>query len=213
MLYLSSYFRRVKIEWKNYPVDIIICLIWSIAIIPAVLLDIKALRIVLGLPFILFIPGYVLVFALFPGRDIDLIERIALSFGLSIAVVPLVGLALNYTPWGIRLEPILTSLIALVFILSIIGWYRWQSLPIMHHPLKKRRFFISIDLHLPKGESKMENVLTIVLIISILISIFLLIYIIVTPRVGESFTEFYILGPNGKAEGYPTGMESCRLHL
>ena len=206
MLYLNSYFRRVKIEWKNYPVDIIICLIWSIAIIPAVLLDIKALRIVLGLPFILFIPGYVLVFALFPGRDIDLIERIALSFGLSIAVVPLVGLALNYTPWGIRLEPILTSLIALVFILSIIGWYRWQSLPIMHHPLKKRRFFISIDLHLPKGESKMENVLTIVLIISILISISLLIYIIVTPRVGESFTEFYILGPNGKAEGYPTNL-------
>jgi len=37
--------------------------------------------------------------ALFPGKDdLDGIERIALSFGLSIAVVPLMGLALNYTP-------------------------------------------------------------------------------------------------------------------
>jgi uncharacterized membrane protein len=31
----------------------------------------------------------------------------------------------------------------------------------------------------------------------------MLIYIIAEPREGESFTEFYILGPNHKAEGYP----------
>jgi len=30
----------------------------------------------------------------------DGIERVALSFGLSIAIVPLIGLVLNFTPWG-----------------------------------------------------------------------------------------------------------------
>ena len=49
-------------------------------------------RTLLGLPFLLFIPGYVLIFALFPAkktdRGIDVIERIALSFGLSIADCP-----------------------------------------------------------------------------------------------------------------------------
>jgi len=35
------------------------------------------------------------------------IAKIALSFGLSIAVVPIIGLILNYTPWGIRIEPAL----------------------------------------------------------------------------------------------------------
>jgi uncharacterized membrane protein len=36
---------------------------------------------------------------------IDGIERVALSFGTSIAIVPLIGLVLNLTPWGIRLIP------------------------------------------------------------------------------------------------------------
>ncbi len=200
MLNGGNCFGHVKIEWKNFPVDILICLIWSVMMLPVVALDLQVARVVLGLPFILFIPGYVLVFALFPGRGISTIERVALSFGLSIAVVPLVGLVLNYTPWGIRLEPILISLVVLVFVLSAIGWYRWH-----HVPLKKR-FFVSVDIHLPRAEGKVENVLTIALIISILITLFLLVYIIVTPRVGESFTEFYLLGPSGKAERYPTNL-------
>ena len=37
-----------------------------------------------------------------------------MSFGLSIAVVPLIGLGLNLTPWGIRLDPILISLAVFV---------------------------------------------------------------------------------------------------
>src|SRR5660397_178940 len=76
------------------------------------------LRTLLGIPFILFMPGYTLIAALFPGKDdLDSIERIALSFGLSIAIVPLIGLGLNFTPFGIRLIPILFSIS--VFILGM----------------------------------------------------------------------------------------------
>jgi uncharacterized membrane protein len=70
-----------------------------------------AVREFLGLPLVLFLPGYSLIAALFPAKsDLDGIERTALSFGLSIAVVPLIGLGLNYTPWSIRLVPILICL-------------------------------------------------------------------------------------------------------
>ena len=54
---------------------------------------------------VLFLPGFTLIKTLFPTREIDNIERTALSIGMSLALVPLVGLLLNYTPWGIRLTP------------------------------------------------------------------------------------------------------------
>lgn len=63
-------------------------------------------RYVLGAFYVLFLPGYAAVEALYPrGDEIGPLERLALSIGLSLAVVPLIGLALNYSPWGIRLEP------------------------------------------------------------------------------------------------------------
>jgi uncharacterized membrane protein len=46
-------------------------------------------------------------------KNLDTIERIALSVGMSIAIVPMVGLLLYYTPWGIQLTPIVLSLSAL----------------------------------------------------------------------------------------------------
>jgi hypothetical protein len=79
-------------------------------------------RWVLGSVFVLFIPGYVTVEALFPkGRDLDAIERFALSIGLSLALVPLIGLLLNYTPWRIRLTPIVISLIIFTIGLSLVA--------------------------------------------------------------------------------------------
>jgi uncharacterized membrane protein len=58
------------------------------------------------------------------------------------------------------------------------------------------------------SKSRISKILTIILIFSIVISIIMIIYIIVTPTQGEKFTEFYILGDKGKAEGYPTQMEA-----
>jgi uncharacterized membrane protein len=97
----------------------------ALLIVVIVLLPSNAARIVLGLPFLLFFPGYILVAALFPRRtDLDVIKRVALSFLLSIAVAALIGLVLNYTSWGIRLYPILISISIFILIASIIAWYR-----------------------------------------------------------------------------------------
>jgi uncharacterized membrane protein len=83
------------------------------------------LRYVIGSLLILFIPGYVLVEALYPGeKDLLPLERLALSMGLSLAIVPLIGLILNYTPWGIRLDPIIISLSIYIISISILAVYR-----------------------------------------------------------------------------------------
>ena len=86
-------FLKVKLPIDLLIIDILsVLLILSIIFIPA-----TVARVILGLPFLLFFPGYVLVAALFPRGEIDGIERVALSFGMSIAVTALIGLGLNYT--------------------------------------------------------------------------------------------------------------------
>jgi uncharacterized membrane protein len=68
----------------------------------------------------MFVPGYALLRVLFPFESPlkSIVERGALSLGMSLAVVAIVGLILNYTPWGIRLVPVTVSLFVLTTILA-----------------------------------------------------------------------------------------------
>ena len=119
--YLGHWERNV---WLYASLAISVATIVAIYALPAEL-PLVAIRWVLGSLFVLFIPGYVAVEALFPkGRELDTIERFALSVGLSLALVPLVGLLLNYTPWGIRLNPIVVSLTLLTVGLAMVALAR-----------------------------------------------------------------------------------------
>ncbi|AKB76283.1 hypothetical protein MSLAZ_3022 [Methanosarcina lacustris Z-7289] len=165
------------------------------------------LRNILGLPLVLFLPGYALIAALFPAKsDLDGIERTALSFGLSIAVVPLIGLGLNYTPWGIRLLPILISLSIFTFAMCGLAYIRRAKLPeadAFEVPFRKMALELKAEI-LDKPESGLDKTLTIILVLSILLSVATLFYVVITPKEGEHFTEFYLLGPEGMADNYPT---------
>jgi len=172
----------------------------TLLLFPVVVFTTGPLRIGLGLPFVIFFPGYTLLSALFPKRD-DLsgIERVALSFGLSIAVVPLIGLILNYTPWGIKLYPILTSVTLFIIVASTVGWYRQRKLPAAD------RFSVTFKASLPNwgGTTKLDKALSISLVVVIVAALGCLGYVIAIPKPGEKFTEFYILNIEGKAENYP----------
>jgi uncharacterized membrane protein len=51
-----------------------------------------------------------------------------------------------------------------------------------------------------------DKPLSIILIIVLIIAVAATVYIVVFPQPGEKFTEFYILGQNGKAADYPTNL-------
>jgi Predicted membrane protein len=165
------------------------------------------LRILFGVAMVLFIPGYALIAALFPAKgDLDGIERVALSFGLSIAVVPLIGLALNYTPWGIRLDPILASLTVFTLAMTAIAWYRRLLLPAGDRfsvPARAMLGAARLELFDPEA-SRLDRALSVVLVVSIVAALATTAYVIAVPKEGEHFTEFYILGEKGKAADYPT---------
>jgi uncharacterized membrane protein len=57
-------------------------------------------------------PGYATIKLLFPYSELQLYTRLALSSVLSLAVIPILGFILNFTPWGIRYIPVLGSLAA-----------------------------------------------------------------------------------------------------
>lgn len=82
------------------------------------------IRFLLGSIFILLLPGFSLIKALFPTREISSLERIVLSVGMSIVLVPLVGLILIYTPWGITLTHTSLSLLVVTTFLAVIGLLR-----------------------------------------------------------------------------------------
>ena len=148
------------------------------------------LRIIIGLPFVLFIPGYLLIFTLFPNRKTDvgvsIIERIGLSFVISIIILPIIGLGLNYTTFGIKLETIFYSVLFLNIFFGITAIIRWIKCNY------NERFIISFDIQILKSKSKLEKTLTILLIISIVITFITVFYVIAIPRTGEKFTEFYL---------------------
>lgn len=104
------------------------------------------LRIPAGLAFVLLVPGYAVVAALFPrsgetgpaapeertrswwGR-IDGIDRLALSVALSVSIVPLIGVALTATPGGVRLEPFLAGVSILTVLVAIVAARRRSVVP------------------------------------------------------------------------------------
>jgi uncharacterized membrane protein len=187
---------------KRYPIDIILFMIWSILLLPIVLLDLGDLfRLILGIPFLFFIPGYLLIFLLFPTKEeyngIKTVERIGLSIGLSIALVSIVSLMLNFTPWRITLESVLFLLFLIVEIMGIFALYRWKMIDI------NMRFTISLDTSHMRYTTKTDKFLTILIFFTIFLAGASIIYIIATPKGGEPFTDFYVLPSNRNVIEFP----------
>lgn len=82
------------------------------------------IRSILASFFILYLPGYSFIKALFTKKELDSIERTALNIISSISLVLAVAFVLNYTPWGIKLVPISISLFAVTLIFAIIALTR-----------------------------------------------------------------------------------------
>jgi uncharacterized membrane protein len=120
--------RARGIEIDNQ-VILIAVVVATLLLFPLVAFTSGGVRVAFGLLFALFFPGYALISALFPRQGrLGGIERIALSFGLSIAIVPLIGFILNFTPWGIELYPIVISITIFILATSVVGWYRQRKL-------------------------------------------------------------------------------------
>ncbi|KCZ70619.1 Protein of unknown function (DUF1616) [Candidatus Methanoperedens nitroreducens] len=87
---------------------------------------VEIIRIIFGSVFVMFLPGFAWSFVFFAKEEIDWIERIALSFGLSIALVPLAVFWLNYL-LGVKIGILNVSIVVLALTGAAAGTYRLKG--------------------------------------------------------------------------------------
>ena len=124
---LSTYLKTTEATW--YWITIILATTTALTVftIQENSYPLIYIRNILGAIFVLFLPGYSLIKLLFPKKEIDNIERTVLSIGMSLALVPITGLILNYTPWGIKTTPITLSLLTLTILFATAAIIRKQQ--------------------------------------------------------------------------------------
>lgn len=187
---------KIRIRDELLPLNLLVLLlIAAIIFFPS-----SVVRIIVGLPFVLFFPGYALMTALFPRRNgVSNTGRLALSFGMSIIIVPLLGLILNYSRWGIRLESVVYFTAAFILIASVITWLRRRRLS------RDECFTIEFRRKIPGSKiSIADKALYIILGLAVLAGLGAFGYAIGTPKVGERVTEFYLVGLDDNDRSYPS---------
>ncbi|MFO7967658.1 MAG: DUF1616 domain-containing protein [Archaeoglobaceae archaeon] len=164
------------------------------------------LRIIFALPILLFLPGYVLIATMFSRKqELSGIERFTLSVGLSIAIFVFDGFAVSVTAWKFRPDSIVLSLTGITLLLTLTSFVRRIRLS------KGERYFFGPStisefiesIKVKEEPTDIEKALIIALVGSIIIASGMLVFAKLT-REEEKFTELYILGEGGKAEGYPS---------
>ncbi|WP_276253322.1 DUF1616 domain-containing protein [Halomontanus rarus] len=187
-------------------------------------------RVIFSIIFSIFVPGYVLIAALFPKEGgqlrtveqstenenfsnkqrsgINWLERVALSFGLSVAIVPVIVLIVSLTPWGTQLVPILVSLnVFTLFTVSIASFKRQQV-------LQEDRFYVPYQKWIINGRnllfgstSHVDTALTFILVCSIALGLGSVGYAISTPEDSETYSTVSILTETNDGElvagGFP----------
>ena len=184
---------------KRIPVELLVIDALTLMLVAVILLLPEGVfRVILGLPFALFFPGYALVAAVFPHRSrTGNILRLTLSVAVSFALTAIAGIILNYTPLGINLLPMLYTLTALTIASSLVAWFRWLRLP------PDERYMVPPDFWaILLRDGKVDRLMSVLVAVVLIAMLIVLVYTIWTPKTGEKFTEFYILGAQGQASDY-----------
>lgn len=189
----------LKRYWDILVIDALVCVL-------AVLISISqmtALRVILGIPAVLFFPGYVLTAALFPKKGSPgRVERITLSIGASAAVVILIGLLLNYTRWGITVASTTVSVVVFTLAVSAAACLRRRRLAGSEQAAPQ--FTMSFSWW--RRAAGVDRFLMLALAAAVVLALAASVYVSARPKPGDAFTEFYLLNPAGMAEKYTREM-------
>ncbi|WP_332897108.1 DUF1616 domain-containing protein [Haladaptatus sp. CMSO5] len=183
-------------------------------------------RTLVGLPLILFVPGYTLLLALYPHkylveeyiegwfsdptvegpvpagtrtaeRGIKLSTRLALSFGLSLGLLAPLAIALALFGFGFTLETLLGSLSVFATVTLVIGSMRRKSLPEEERfSLPFEQYYSDMSAWLFNADTRLDTTLNIALAVTVILAMTGFTYALAVPNYGEEYTEFSLVQQN-----------------
>ncbi len=188
----------MKVKIKNELIIIGGLTLLYVALFP--FLNSLVFGLIIGLPLVIFFPGYMIMVAFFPRQHQQGgLERVGMSFGISIFLSPLVGILYHFTPIGIQPYPILITLATIILGVGAFAWRQRRRLP------EEERLVIAFNigfLHWRRS-AFIDKALSVVLAVSIIVAIGAVGYSLTQPIAQEPFSELYLLGLEGKAVNYP----------
>ncbi|NUB92764.1 DUF1616 domain-containing protein [Haloterrigena sp. SYSU A121-1] len=155
------------------------------------------LRVPLGIAFVLFVPGYALIAALFPERNrvavadadgddagdatgggrtrilgagtgLDGVDRLSLSVLASVVLVSAVGVAIHYTPWPIQAGPVVAVVAVATLLLAWIAARRRRALaPSVAFAVPVRRWRSTVRGAVRHPDSRADIMLTGLLVLAV----------------------------------------------
>lgn len=225
----DSNWQQVRSYLKAFPLDLVIVLGFvglltsSVALLP----DGPLWRFLIGGFLLVFVPGYALLAAIFPGNgpqsresrltDLDgvavnngimLGERLPLSFGISVTLIPLFALLLAAVGVTLTASSVIGILSVFTVGCVVVALFRRLRLPVTE------RFRLPVDEWVNDtrtflfGGSAMDSLVNIVLVVSILVGVSAAAYAMSVPQPDAEFTSFALMTRSESGEyvssGYPT---------
>ncbi|WP_135366075.1 DUF1616 domain-containing protein [Halosimplex halophilum] len=184
---------------SGYQVDLVGAAVYTVVAVAVALvpgLDETALRPVIAVGFGLFLPGYAFVAGLFPaGGTVSLTARLVFSLAASLALLPLVGVALHVSPFAITGASALIATVALTLASLAVANRRREALP----PDERFRLGPALPFDptaLLASEGRAESLVNGLVLVSLLVAAVSVSAAVTVQPPAERYTEFAVLGEN-----------------
>lgn len=233
MMKPGSLWKLLPQSLRNLPADLVavvaVVIATNLAIFAPVVSE-SLLRIPLSLAFVLFVPGYAFVAALFPedgtflsmnkgereGNEgeskftqvslqsgITGLERVSLSIVLSVAIVPLFGFVLNYTSLGVQLTPIVLTVSGFTLVVTGVAVIRRRELSSEERfRVPYHKWYAAGHAELFEPDTRTSAVLNVLVVATVLLALGSIGYTVMAPTQGhgEQFSAVYILTEDDDGE-------------
>lgn len=206
--------RSVEVEDATFPTDLVVAFGVTLVAVPVVTYLPRAdpFRLIVALPVVFFLPGYGLVSALFPAEGdnrpwryrlsgetsvggVEAVERVALSFGLSVVTLPVVGLGLAVVPGGFERWTVALGVVIVVSL--VVGGVRRAALPV------DQQFTVSFSEAVDRVRRTLRRtspgvaVVNVAAVVSLMLAAGVVLGAVVAPSPGATYTDVALLGATG----------------